>query len=146
MRIEVFVENEAHCNIKNSFDEKSLEYRGSQKVALPYPFPYGFLLNTTSLDGDNVDCYILTDQFIKRGQIVACEPVGMLEQLEDGKVDHNILACLRGESAEVSDSVKRILTDFISHIFDHIENKSVEIGAFLGKREAIAYIEQCRDV
>lgn len=145
MRIKVFVENEAHCNIKNLYNEKLLKYEGSEEVSRPYPFPYGFLLNTTSLDGDNLDCYILTDQFVNAREIVECEPIGLMEQIEDGKVDNNILAALSGENAEVTDSIKRTLIDFILHVFDHIENKSIQIGNFFGKKEALAHIKKCLD-
>ena len=145
MLLKVFVENEAHCNIKNLYNEKTLKYKDSEEVSRPYPFPYGFLLNTTSLDGDNLDCYILTDQVVNAGEIVECQPIGLLEQIEDGKVDNNILAALSGEKSEVTDSIKRTLTDFILHVFDHIENKSIQIGKFFGKEEALSHIKKCLD-
>ena len=92
--IRVFIENEAGKNRKNYYNEKTLDYLKSIEVSREYPYPYGFILNTTNQDGDNLDCYIITNRFIKKGQIIACIPVAILEQLEDGIEDNNILAVL----------------------------------------------------
>ena len=59
--MKVFIENEAGSNKKNIFDEKSLEFEKQVDVSRSYPYPYGFVLNTTVEDGDNVDCFVLTD-------------------------------------------------------------------------------------
>jgi hypothetical protein len=66
---------------------------------------------------------------------------------EDGKMekDHNILAVLAGEDTLVTGEVKKKLTDFVSHVFDHIEGKIVKVGLFLGKEAAVKEIEITRD-
>ena len=93
----VFIENEAGSTTKHHHDEKALTLLHTEEVSRPYPYPYGFVLNTTSGDGDNVDCFVLTDKPLKTGETLEVVPVGFLEQftVEDGgpdQVDHNVLA------------------------------------------------------
>ena len=70
--MKVFIENEAGSNQKNLYNEKTLEYRKTVGVSRKYPYPYGFILETTSGDGDNLDCFILTEKKLKTGSIVNC--------------------------------------------------------------------------
>ncbi|MBI4599520.1 inorganic diphosphatase, partial [Candidatus Uhrbacteria bacterium] len=134
--MKVFIENEAGSNQKNLYNEKTLEYRKTVEVSRKYPYPYGFILETTSGDGDNLDCFILTKQKLKTGSIVECVPIGLMEQFEDGKEDHNVLATLKDESAEVNPEVKEKLTEFVSHVFDHRKGKVITVGNFYYKDEA----------
>lgn len=152
MKIKVFIENKAGSNQKNIYDEKTLQYKKTVTVSREYPYPYGFILNTTSGDGDNVDCFIITDKKLKIGEVVECEPIAIMEQIEsysakpgDDEEDHNILALLEDESFEVDDSLKKKLSEFVSHAFDHLPNKRVKVGNFLDKERAVKYIEDCRD-
>lgn len=143
--MKVFIQNEAGSFIKNSHDEKTLELRGSAKVSRAYPFPYGFILNTTAEDGLNVDCFVLTQTPLRTGQIVECDAVGLMEQIEDGKEDHNVLAIIGGEETKVESGLRQTLTEFVSHVFDHIPGKRISAGAFFGQEAATAYIVRHRD-
>ncbi len=141
--IKVFVENEAGSSQKNIFDEKSLQFKKSVTVSRPYPYPYGFILNTTGGDGDNVDCFIITDQKLKTGETVECKAIGMMLQKEDDKEDNNILAVLESKKDVVlTDSIRSRLTNFITHVFDHRKDKIVEVGEFLDKNSAKEYIRK----
>ncbi len=143
--MKVFIENEAGTDQKNLYNEKTLEYKKTVTVSRGYPFPYGFILGTTSGDGDNLDCFIITEKKFKTGEIVECEPIGIMEQIEDNKEDHNILAKLVSEEASVSEKVKEDLTEFVSHVFDHRVGKVVKVGRFLNKEAAEEYINKCLD-
>ena len=156
--MKVFIENEAGSDQKNLYNEKTLEYKKTVTVSRKYPYPYGFILDTTSGDGDNVDAFIITDKKLKQGQIVECEPVGLMEQIEKSwdesnsgmeEIDHNILAVLTEENQShqsvVSDEVKAMLTDFVLHVFDHIRPNKNRVGNFLDKQDALKYIESCND-
>jgi hypothetical protein len=68
--LRVFLENEAGSLTKNLHDERALTHTGGMQVSRPYPFPYGFLLDTTNEDGDNLDCFVLTRADLRRGSIV----------------------------------------------------------------------------
>ena len=145
--IRVFIQNEAGKNFKNYYDEKNLKYIKTAEVSRNYPFPYGFLLNTTSSDGDNVDCFIITNKDLKRGRIVDCIVIGIMEQHDNNKEDHNILAVLQEErdTMTMDDTVEEKLRDFVSHVFDHIRGKRVKVGNFFGNMEAMKYISHCID-
>ncbi len=141
--MKVFIENEAGSDQKNLYNEKTLEYKKTVTVSRKYPFPYGFILGTTSGDGDNLDCFIITEQKLKTGQTIECEPIGIMEQIEDGEEDHNILARLLGDEVTINKEIKSKLTEFVSHVFDHLVGKVVKVGRFLGKEEAMKCVSKC---
>ena len=121
--MKVFIQNEAGSLVKHSHDEKTLELKNTTLVSRAYPFPYGFVLHTTAADGLNVDCFVLTKSCLCTGQIVECDPIGLMEQIEDGKEDHNVLAVIRGEEAVLDEVTRVALVAFVSHVFDHIARK-----------------------
>lgn len=92
MELRVFIQNEAGSTRKNRHDEKTLAFLRSEEVSRPYPYPYGFVVDTTAADGLNVDCFVLTKQTLHTGDLVTCEVLGLMEQFEDGQDDHNVLA------------------------------------------------------
>jgi inorganic pyrophosphatase len=92
MLVNVFIENEAGSSRKNHHDEKSLRFQRSELVSRAYPYPYGFIVGTVNADGDCLDCFVITGQQLKTGDVVACDAIGLMEQTEDGLSDHNVLA------------------------------------------------------
>ncbi len=144
-RMKVFIQNEAGSFVKHSHDEKALVLLGVQRVSRAYPFPYGFILNITAEDGDNVDCFVLTQEKLRTGQIVECEPIGLMEQIENGNVDHNILATMGDEDLRLTSELKQTLIEFVSHVFDHVPGKKILIGEFRGRDAAIQHINRYRD-
>lgn len=142
--MKVFIENEAGSNIKKLFNEETFEYQKSVKVSAVYPFPYGFLLNTKSGDGDNLDCFVLTKQPLKSQEIIEIEPIGMFEEIEDDKEDHKILAVLPGETWDRDQNLEQIFRDFSAKVFSHLPHKKKVVGRFLGKEDAIRLIESAK--
>ena len=126
--------------MKHLHDEKTLQLKGTTQVSRPYPFPYGFILNTTAADGLNVDCFVLTCKALQTGQVVECEAIGLMEQIEDGKPDHNVLAVFLGEVAAPTRTMIETLTEFVSHVFDHVPSKSIQVGEFRGREAALSHI------
>ena len=136
----VFVQNEAGSDQKNYHDEKTLVWQRRVTVSLPYPYPYGFVIGTTGEDGYNVDCFVLTTEEIRSGETVECDAIGLMEQIEDGQADHNVLAVPEGDEFQVDDELRRQLSEFVAHVFDHIEGKEIRAGRFLGPHAAENYI------
>lgn len=143
--MKVFVENEAGSTVKHLHDEKSLKLLGTARVSRPYPFPYGFVLETTAEDGDNVDCFILTETHLQRGQIVECDPLSLMEQIEDGQADHKVLAVLRDDVRLIKRIPVAELREFVTHVFEHIPGKVITVGEFKDKDAALRYLRDCQD-
>ena len=141
MIIRVFVQNEPGSLVKHLHDERALTLRGTRTVAHPYPFPYGFVIGTGAADGDNVDCYVITKRALRTGQIVECEPIGLMEQIEDGMVDHNVLARLVDESVLVTPDVEAGLIEHVSECFRNDPGKTMAVGRFLDAHQARAHID-----
>lgn len=91
----------AGSNQKHYHDEKTLEWKSVATVSIAYPFPYGFIVGTSADDGCNVDCFVLTDRPLRTGQVVDCQVGGLMEQLEDGHEDHNLLAVLPASPVDI---------------------------------------------
>ncbi|HEY41907.1 MAG TPA: hypothetical protein G4O18_08665 [Dehalococcoidia bacterium] len=167
--IQVFIENPAGSRTKNIHNEKTLELKGSIPVTRAYPFPYGFILGTTNEDGGNLDCFVLTNRVLRRGDVVACSVVGLMEQFEDGEPDHNILATLVDESVALTESMKSKLKKFVTEVFSELgedvdvrpsgsevpdyldgmvqrlKSKKITPGEFLDVAPALSLIKQCSD-
>jgi inorganic pyrophosphatase len=139
-QMKVFIENEAGSFVKHLHDEKTLKLEGTTRVSRAYPLPYGFVLDTSAEDGDNVDCFVLTARPLRSREIVDCEPVGLMEQIEDGQVDHKVLAVLPGEEVELDSKTRQSLIDFASHVFDHVPGKSMKVGEFGDRKAADHYV------
>jgi len=144
--MKVFIQNEAGSFVKHFHDEKTLELKRAALVSRAYPLPYGFVLHTTAADGLNVDCFVLTKSRLRTGQVVECDPIGLMEQIEDGKEDHNVLAVIRGEEEFLDEATKLTLVDFVSHVFDHVAGKSIRAGQFLGREAAVACLSEHADL
>ena len=146
MIIKVCVQVEAGSCDKSLYNEKTLEYIETRRVSRPYPYPYGFIIGTSAADGDNVDCYIITNESLKPGAIVECEPIGLLEQDEEGEVDHKVLAALPGQEVEISQGLLQELQDFIYAVFARFPDVNVRVGPILSREAASHHIQACCEV
>jgi inorganic pyrophosphatase len=135
--MKVFIQSEAGSFVKHSHDEKTLQLISRSRVSRSYPFLYGFVLDTTGEDGDNVDCFVLTKAPLKTGEIVDCEPFAMMEQMEDDQQDHNILAVLRGENYSFDSDTRQILTEFVRmFLITYLVNPSTWETSSKSKRQS----------
>jgi inorganic pyrophosphatase len=143
--MKVFIENEAGSRVKHEHNEKTLKLKGTTTVSRAFPWPYGFILETTGEDGDNVDCFVLTERRLHTGEIVECDPLGLIEQVEDGETDHKIFAGIKGEPAVLDKRVQEIFADFAVHVFAHIPGKTMKIGNCFDRQAALEYIREHTD-
>jgi inorganic pyrophosphatase len=139
----VFIENEAGSRRKNVYDERTLAHLRTVEVSAAYPFPYGFVLGTVSGDGDAVDCFVLTATTLASGTTVDCEPIALVEQIEDGEIDHKVLAVPRGAETRLDDAAVAAIRTFIAGVFAHVPGKRMDIGRVLDQSAAEAYLSKC---
>jgi inorganic pyrophosphatase len=143
--INVFIQVEAGSCDKKIYDELTLEYKETRQISRPYPYPYGFIIGTHGADGGSVDCYLITNDSPRSGAIVECDPIGLLEQEEDGEVDHKVLAALPGQDVEAGQDLHKELQDFIYAVFAKFPEVHVHVGDILPREAALAHIEEFRE-
>ncbi len=143
--MKVFIENEAGSNSKNLFNEKTMEYKKTYAVSRAYPYLYGFILDTTSGDGDNLDCFVITNRKLASQVVVEPEPIGVMELREDGQEDHKVIATFPDEGLQLTDDVKKELRDFALHVFDHMSGKTMLVGDFYDKETALELLKRSAD-
>jgi len=143
--IKVCIEVEAGSCDRHRYNEKTLGYKGTRRVSRPFPYPYGFILGTRAAEGDNVDCYLITYESLKAGALVECEPIGLMEQDEDGEVDHKVLAALPGQAVEIGEGLLQELRDFIYAVFAQFPDVCVKVGRILSREAALHHIQACRE-
>jgi len=143
--IKVLIQVQASSCDRKIYNEQTLEYRETRQSARPYPYAYGFIVGTMAEDGDAVDCYVLTKDGVTAGEIVECEPLGLLEQDEDGEIDHKVLAGLSGQEVDLNDELLKELQDFIYSIFSAFPNMHVSVGPIRSRDAALQHIQKYRD-
>jgi len=143
--IKVCIQVDGGSRDKNLYNEKTLEYKETRRGSRPYPYPYGFVLGTSAEDGDNVDCYLITHESLKSGTIVECEPIGLLEQDEDGEMDHKVLAVMPGQDVGLDQGLLEELQDFIYAVFAEYPDMVVRVGPILPRAAALQYIQVHRE-
>lgn len=79
--LKVFAENESGSEQKNMYNEKTLKFKKTVTVSQKYPFPYGFILGTTGGDGDNLDCFIITKENLKRDKLLNASQLALWSKL-----------------------------------------------------------------
>jgi inorganic pyrophosphatase len=140
--IKVFIEAEAGFFHKNMYNEKTLVLEGKRKVTQPYPFPYGFITQTITPDGDGIDCYVITNDNLSTDTIVECEPIGLLEIIEDGMVDHKVIAKIPGQEVIIGSELLNQLKTFIYAIFKEYPDATINVGNILPKQDTLDYIQK----
>jgi len=141
--IRVFIENQPGSRLKHVHDEERLVLTGVERVAGPYPFPYGFVPGTRAPDGDCVDCFVVTGRPLRTGDLVECEPLALMEQTEGGVVDHNVLAVPVGEAVPGLEAVVPRLTRGVEGLFAGMPGRETRVGRFLPVEDALAYLAAC---
>ena len=141
--VRVFIDSEIALCVISSLDGPTLEFVKSVEVARPFPYPYGFVLDTLGGDGDSVDCFVVTDRLLHSGDIIDCIPIHLLEQIEDDEIDHKILSMPTGSPAEIGENTLSGIRSFIESVFSNIPGKKMQIGSLHGAAEARRYIQSC---
>jgi inorganic pyrophosphatase len=92
-----------------------------------------------------VDCYLITTAHLQAGTVVECEPIGLLEQEEDGEVDHKVVAALPGQDVEVGQDLLQELRGFIVAVFAQFPDVHVRVGRLLPREAALQHIAACHE-
>jgi inorganic pyrophosphatase len=142
--IKVCIQTAAGSYERKVYNEKTLELLETRRSRVAIPYAYGFILDTHSPDGGNLDCYVVTREALTAGDILDCEPVAMLVQYEGDEVEAKIIATLPGESPVIDDAFHQALSDYISAAFAAYPEITVRLGPVLSRQAAIDQIQAAR--
>ena len=136
MVIKVFIEQTGELNKKNVFNKKTGVLLYTITVPLTYPYSYGYILDTKAPDGENLDCYVISDKKLATSSVIECEPIGMVEWFENGQADHKILAKPADEQKQVDGIVRQKITEFAIQFINSRSDKQYRLGKFCDKGKA----------
>ena len=146
--VNVFIEIAKNSHIKYEYDKelKALICDRILYTPFKYDFNYGFIPNTLSEDGDPLDVVVIMDEELVPGCYIKCKILGLLETRDDQGNDPKLIMCpinkvdpkyeLYNCLIDIPISIRERIEYFFTHYKD-LENKKVEIGNWLSKKEAI---------
>ena len=119
--------------------------------AQDYPFDYGFVPQTLFDDGDALDVVLLTTYPLAPGILVKARPVAIMEMVDGGERDDKVIAVPVDDPRfddvkDIGDLNKHFIKE-TTHFFEtykKVQNKKVELGAWLGAAEAKAAFARSR--
>lgn len=139
-----------HSN-KYEYDKELHVFRLDRNLYSPvhYPGDYGFIPSTLSEDGDALDVLVLVDAATFPGCLVAVRPIGMLDMLDQGTLDHKVLSVAVNnprfhEIENYSDVFPHMLRE-IEHFFSiykDLEGKRTQMKGWRSADEARATIRR----
>lgn len=138
----VFIECEAGSKKRRSYDEKTLLLKKQTDLLVPYPFPYGFIMDTSSDDNDSLDCFIITRKLIKYGEIIECDPICALEFNEGNEKDYKVLGKRMDEDTVIDNNSIEIIKKFIIKIFKQFPDINISFGDVLNTVETNTLIKK----
>lgn len=115
-------------------------------TAMYYPFNYGYVPQTLSLDGDPADVLVMTPIPLTMGTVITVRPIGMLVMSDESGEDTKILAVPISKLTKIYDNIhthedvsEHILAT-VQHFFEHYKDlekgKWVKVGGWKGPEEA----------
>jgi inorganic pyrophosphatase len=145
---DVYIEISKDTHIKYEYNKvkKILECDRILSTPVNYIFNYGFIPNTLSEDDDPIDVVVLMDDALIPGCLIKCKFLGCLETKDSAGGDPKLIMCpckkVDPSYSELNDltDIKKTTLQKIKYFFQRykdLENKTVEIGNFLDKTEAI---------
>jgi inorganic pyrophosphatase len=146
--MKILIENPIGTTLKKEYDERNRRWSTVGYLAVPYPYPYGFISMTIQEDGDPLDAFLVTynPSGIVRGNYYDVTVIGMAEYFEDGERDYKILVKIPREDVKINEEVESRLKGFLLHAFDNNPGKKVEFNGFYGIEEAEEEISKCQIV
>ena len=121
-------------------------------AAVTYPTEYGYVPDTLSGDGDELDAMVAVTEPTFPGCVIHAKPVAVLRMTSGGEEDPKLLGVPLGDPAwndlEERDDLPGDLATEIEHFFEAmrgLESKDVEIDGWGSREDAIALVERTRE-
>jgi inorganic pyrophosphatase len=155
--VSVQIEIPSGQNVKYEIDHLTNQLRCDRFLHGPYmyPFNYGFIQHTLSLDGDPLDAVVICNRSLLPTCFIDCKIIGALLTEDEKGQDEKILLV---PSEKIDPYNKNInnYTDLDNHTIDEIKyffkhykdmekGKFIKVGDFVNSDEAITIYERCVD-
>ncbi|HWD40053.1 MAG TPA: inorganic diphosphatase [Fimbriimonas sp.] len=116
-----------------------------------YPFDYGYIPQTCYLDGDPLDVLVLITHATIPGCIVEASAIGVLQMSDEKGPDEKILCVAKKDPRygyresldQLNEHTLKEITHFFT-VYKALEEKTVEIGEWHGREEALSLIQKYR--
>ncbi|MCX6456738.1 MAG: inorganic diphosphatase [Actinobacteria bacterium] len=154
MIFDVIIEIPAGSRNKYEVDHVTGEIRLDRMLftSTRYPYDYGFVKNTLSLDGDPLDALVMLDEPTFPGCVVSVRAIGMFNMTDEAGGDDKLLCVAAGDIRKSSLQDIKDVPEFelseIQHFFEVYKalepGKSVTGGNWVNNAEAQAEIERSR--
>jgi inorganic pyrophosphatase len=117
-----------------------------------YPTDYGYIPETLSEDGDELDALICVSEPTFPGCIVLCNPIGVFDMEDEHGIDAKVLCVPCGDpgwnTLKELEDLSGALRDEISHFFqiykDLEKDKDTKVRGWRGRDAALEEIEISR--
>jgi inorganic pyrophosphatase len=120
--------------------------------AATYPTDYGYLRDTLALDGDALDALVCLTEPTFPGCLIKVKPIGMFAMRDEKGPDEKVLCVPLHDPYwnryDEIDELPRLLLQEIDQFFSIYKqlepDKSVEIGGWHPRRDALREIAECQ--
>lgn len=117
-----------------------------------YPANYGFIPRTYADDGDPLDVLVLCSEPILPATLVRCYPIGVINMIDDGKMDEKIIAIPFREPTyniytDISQLPKHIFEEMMHffEVYKVLEHKATSVREIMGRESAVEVVQKCID-
>ncbi|HVY94041.1 MAG TPA: inorganic diphosphatase [Bryobacteraceae bacterium] len=152
--VRMIVEIPKNSNHKFEFDPAHGVFRLSRALYSPihYPGDYGFVPGTLAEDGDPLDILCMVNAPSYPGILIYVRPVAVLDLVDEGKLDHKILAVPnrdpRFDAIQSLGDMRphwRVELEHFFAIYKELEGKQTEIRGWRDREAARQVILESRE-
>jgi inorganic pyrophosphatase len=152
--VRMIVEIPKNSNHKFELDPRHGVFRLSRTLYSPihYPGDYGFIPGTLAEDGDPLDILCMVNSPSYPGILIYVRPVAVLELVDEGKLDHKILAVPdrdpRFDAIQSAADLRphwRVELEHFFAIYKELEEKQTEIRGWRDREAAYQVIRESRE-
>ena len=153
--VTVQIEIPSGQNVKYEIDHITNELRCDRFLHGPYmyPFNYGYIIDTLSLDGDPLDAVVICNRSLLPTCFIDCKIIGALMTIDEKGQDEKILLVPSEKIDPYNKNINNYkdldqhTLDEIKYFFEHYKDmekdKFINVGEFVNNTEADEIYKRC---
>lgn len=154
-RFEALVEIPKGCKVKYELDKETGLLRMDRVLytSTVYPSNYGFIPRTLADDGDPLDVLVLCSEPILPATLVQCYPIGVINMIDDGKMDEKIIAIPFREPTynfytDIAQLPHHIFEEMMHffEVYKMLEHKKTSVKEIMGRDSAVRIVQKSIDL